>query len=197
MAEHCAKWTTAVSHGCLCAVALYSAVYTFQVNRGAAAGFFLQAITSAVGAACFLLAPLGLHLESLVVSGAWMSSVIGRPLLAFGFHWLHGDHSTANGTLVCGLLLAAGFHSFTAASRQMVAHSVTLAASISTLIISILVGNCYGILGSVTVGTTGLIPTMKADQLLLLWKDDVLNYALLVGMLAFQKAFRTLNLDLV
>ncbi|XP_078542673.1 transmembrane protein 276 [Lissotriton helveticus] len=191
------EWTTAVSHVLLSTVAVHSAVRTFEVNRGAAAGFLLQAITSALGAAGFLLVPLGLNLERLIETGAWMSSVIGLPLLAFGFHWLTGDHSTANLFLGCGLLLAPFFDYFTPESQHMVAHSMTLAVSVGILIISVLVGNLYGVLGSVTISVAGFISAMEIDWLLLLRKEDALNYTLLIGMLAFQKSFRTLNLDLL
>ncbi|KAB0396431.1 hypothetical protein E2I00_012073 [Balaenoptera physalus] len=83
------EWSSALSH-----LALGSA------NRGAAAGFLLQALAAAT-----MLAP-GLGTDEDCLAGAWVATVIGLPLLAFDFHWVNGDCSSANLLLGGGMVLA-------------------------------------------------------------------------------------------
>ncbi|XP_048693219.1 transmembrane protein 276 [Caretta caretta] len=196
MAGRPAEWSTALPSLGLCAVCLCSAVRTFQINRGAAAGFLLQAVAALVGAVGFFWTPLGLTLAADSQSGTWVSTVIGLPLLAFGFHWLNGDHSTANILLGGALLLATGLEYLTEEGRAMVAQSVTVVASITILILSIFTMNFYGILGSLVLSTAGLLSGVKVERLLVLRKEAVLSCLLAAGNLAFQWALRTQHLDL-
>ncbi|TFJ97949.1 protein spinster-like protein 1 [Platysternon megacephalum] len=196
MAIRAAEWSTALPSVGLGAVCLSSAVRTFQINRGAAAGFLLQALAALVGGVGFFWTPLGLTLAADSQSGTWVSTVVGLPLLAFGFHWLNGDHSTANILLGGALLLAAGLEYFTEEGRAMVAQSVTVVASITVLILSIFTMNFYGILGSLVLSTAGLLSGVKVETLLMLRKEAVLSCLLAAGNLAFQWAFRTQHLDL-
>ncbi|XP_067416218.1 transmembrane protein 276 [Emydura macquarii macquarii] len=196
MAGRPAEWSSALSSVGLCAVCLSSAVRTFQINRGAAAGFFLQALAALVGAVGFFWTPLGLSLAADSQSSSWVSTVIGLPLLAFGFHWLNGDHSTANILLGGALLLATGLEYFTEEGRAMVAQSVTLVASITILIISIFTMNFYGMLGSLVLSVAGLLSGVQAERLLMLRKEAVLSCLLAAGNLAFQWALRTQHVDL-
>uniref|UniRef100_A0A8C4YLU1 Transmembrane protein 276 n=1 Tax=Gopherus evgoodei TaxID=1825980 RepID=A0A8C4YLU1_9SAUR len=183
-----AAWGRALPSLGLGAVCLSSAVRTFQINRGAAAGFLLQAL------AAFFWTPLGLTLAADSQSGTWVSTVIGLPLLAFGFHWLNGDHSTANMLLGGALLLAAGLEYFSEEGRAMVAQSVTVVASITILILSIFTMNFYGILGSLVLSTAGLLSGVKVETLLMVRKEAVLSCLLAAGNLAFQWALRTQHL---
>ncbi|CAM5107426.1 unnamed protein product [Natator depressus] len=196
MAGRPAEWSTALPSLGLCAVCLCSAVRTFQINRGAAAGFLLQALAALVGAVGFFWTPLGLTLAADSQSGTWVSTVIGLPLLAFGFHWLNGDHSTANILLGGALLLATGLEYLTEEGRAMVAQSVTVVASITILILSIFTMNFYGILGSLVLSTAGLLSGVKVERLLVLRKEAILSCLLAAGNLAFQWALRTQHLDL-
>uniref|UniRef100_A0A8C0H3Y4 Cysteine and histidine rich 1 n=2 Tax=Chelonoidis abingdonii TaxID=106734 RepID=A0A8C0H3Y4_CHEAB len=86
MAGWPAEWGTALSSLGLCAVCLSSAVRTSQINRGAAAGFLLQALAALVGAVGFFWTPLGLTLAADSHSGTWVSTVIGLPLLCTNGH---------------------------------------------------------------------------------------------------------------
>lgn len=94
---------------------------------------------------------------------AWPCAVAGLPLLVFGFYWLNGDHTTANSLLGGALLLAVGADYFTEEGKAMVAHSVTTLASVTLLIISVLTGNAYGVVGSLLVGTAGLLAGTQRD----------------------------------
>ncbi|KAJ7338240.1 hypothetical protein JRQ81_010959 [Phrynocephalus forsythii] len=179
----------------LCAVCLASAVQTFQINRGAAAGFLLQALISMVEAGTLLATHLGLGAEwakSPAQDVAWVSTVAGLPLLVFGFHWLHGDCSTANTLLAGALLLTGGWGSFTEEGKVLVAHSVSAVASITILIVSVFTGNPWGIVGSLLVGFSGLLTGTKGPWPLLpaLRKRGILPCITAVANFALQRALQ-------
>ncbi|MEE6518713.1 hypothetical protein FKM82_029877 [Ascaphus truei] len=179
----------------VCAVSLFAAGRTLQVHRAAAAGFLLQGLASAFGTACFLLPALHSDIDTLLHSGIWTAAVIGLPLLAFAFFWLNGDHSTANVILGTALLLAAGSGYLTRESRGMAAHAANAAASLSIVVVSIFTGNGYGIMGSVVLGTVGLMSSLKAERILLLPKVVACNYVVAAAFLAFACALRSHHCD--
>lgn len=129
-------------------------------------------------------------------AGTWVSTVIGFPLLAFGFHWLNGDHSTANVLLGGALLLAAGFEHFTEEGRALVVQSATVVTCISILTLSIFTMNFYGLLGGLVLSLVGLLSGMQVETLLTLRKEAVLSCLLAAGNLACHWALRTQHLDL-
>ncbi|XP_074842612.1 transmembrane protein 276 [Carettochelys insculpta] len=196
MAGQHAEWSTAVPSLGLCTVCLIAAVRTLQINRGAAAGFLLQALVSFVGSAGFFCTPLGLPVAVDSQSATWVSTVIGFPLLAFGFHWLNGDHSTANILLGGALLLAMGSGYFTEESRAMLAQSVAVVASITILILSLFTMDFCGLLGSLALSTAGVLLGVKAERLLMLRKEAVLSCLLAAGNLACQWALQRQHLEL-
>ncbi|XP_061463135.1 transmembrane protein 276 isoform X2 [Rhineura floridana] len=176
----------------LCGVCLGSAAQTFQINRGAAAGFLLQAVVPLLDTAALLPAPLGLSLESArcCPDDAWVCTVVGLPLLAFGFHWLNGDCSTANVLLGGALLLAGGSDYYSEEGRAMVAHSVRSVASITILIVSVFTGNAYGIVGSLLLGMAELLVETQLQQLLVLRKGDALCGLMAAANLALRWALQ-------
>ncbi|KAJ6624814.1 hypothetical protein lerEdw1_014809 [Lerista edwardsae] len=180
----------------LCALCLGSAARTFQINRGAAAGFLLQALVPLVEMAVLLPAPLGLGWDARSPEDSWASTVVGLPLLAFGFHWLNGDCSTANVLLGGALLLAGGSGCFSEEGKALVAQSVTAVASITILIVSVFTGNACGILGGLLVGTAGLLAGSKLQQLLTVRKRDLLHYLMAAASLTLQRALRTQHQEL-
>ncbi|XP_042317472.1 uncharacterized protein LOC121927699 [Sceloporus undulatus] len=198
-------WPDVVAEGLsnllLCTVCFRSAVRTFQISRGAAAGFLLQALVPLVEMVTLIPIPLGLGLEPpksplLPEEGAWVSTVVGLPLLAFGFHWLNGDCSTANTLLGGALLLAGGWHYFTEEGQAMVSHSATAVASITILIISVFTGNACGVAGSLLVGTAGLLAGTKLQHLLILEKKDALRCLMAAANLALRWALQTQQQEL-
>ncbi|XP_030076023.1 transmembrane protein 276 isoform X2 [Microcaecilia unicolor] len=195
MTDKCCELSVIVSHILLFIVSLGATKGTYQVNRGAAAGFLLQALTSVLRSAYCLFNPVGLNLEDLLPAASWIFTVIGLPLLAFGFHWLSGDHSTANTILGGGVLLAAGFEYFTEDGRTMMAYAVIATTSVSILIVSIFTGNAYGILGSMALSAAGLLSTVKTEALLVLRKEAALDCVLAAGTLAFQRSLKIQYLD--
>ncbi|XP_028918397.1 cysteine and histidine-rich protein 1 isoform X2 [Ornithorhynchus anatinus] len=98
MADKLAEWSPVVSNVLLCAVSLSSAIQTAQVNRGVAAGFLLQALAAGLVAASTL-SP-GLWPDVDPQAGAWVATVIGFPLLAFGFHWCTNGHLMCAGCFI-------------------------------------------------------------------------------------------------
>ncbi|XP_043923356.1 uncharacterized protein LOC122798471 [Protopterus annectens] len=183
---------TVISNLLLCCVALHSAHQTFQINRGSAAGFLLEACASALGTfAVFIpdLAPLQQH-------AFWVAVIIGMPLLAFGFHWLCNDHSTANTLLISGLILGVSSDHITVETCAILSHTLCMLTLISILIVSIFTANWYGIFGSVLMHTACLFSVIKGQQLLALRKDSAVNCILSVGLLLMQCAVKKQHSDL-
>ncbi|XP_014383036.1 cysteine and histidine-rich protein 1 [Alligator sinensis] len=196
MAGKPSEWSSVLSNAVLCVVSLSSAVRTSEVNRGAAAGFLLQALAALLGAAGALWPSLGLSLEADSPPNSWVSTVVGLPLVAFGFHWLNGDHSTANLLLGGALLLAAGSGYLTEEGRTVVARSVALVTAITILILSVFTTNACGMLGSLALGAAGLLSGAGLDGLPLLAEEDAVCYLLAAGSLALQQALRTQHREL-
>ncbi|XP_038616143.1 cysteine and histidine-rich protein 1 isoform X3 [Tachyglossus aculeatus] len=98
MADKLVEWSPMLSNLLLCAVSLSSAVQTAPVNRGVAAGFLLQALAAGLVAA----SPLspGLWPDADPRAGAWVATVVGFPLLAFGFHWCTNGHLMCAGCFI-------------------------------------------------------------------------------------------------
>ncbi|KAM4689304.1 transmembrane protein 276 [Discoglossus pictus] len=181
MAPSSTDVSVVLSHLVLFVGCLFSATHTLQVHRGAAAGFLLHGVTSM---ACFLFPALQEDHDTDLNAGTWVATMIGLPLLAFIFFWLHGDRSTANMMLGSGILLAAASGHMTADNRYMATHLVTAASSLSILIISIFTANWFGIMGGLALSTVGLLSSMKVENLVLLPKVVASNYVLTAALLS-------------
>uniref|UniRef100_A0A8D2ITX3 Uncharacterized protein n=1 Tax=Varanus komodoensis TaxID=61221 RepID=A0A8D2ITX3_VARKO len=157
--------TGALSSLLLCAVCLVSSIQTVQINRGAAAGFLLQALVPLMKMATGLTTPLGLGAASAPEppEAGWVSPVVGLPLLAFGFHWLNGDRSTG---------------------KAVATHSVTLVAAVTILIVSVFTSNAYGVLGSLLVGAAGLLAGTGLPLAVAARQGDILHGLMAAANLA-------------
>ncbi|XP_056409143.1 transmembrane protein 276 [Hyla sarda] len=175
-----------MSRSILCAVSFVSAFRTLQVHRGASAGFLLHGLSSVLGVVCLLLPGLSVDCSRL-----WVSSIIGLPLLVFSFFWLNGDHFTANLALMCALLLAACSPQLTYDTRLVGMHLTHAGASLSILVISVFTGNRTGLLGSLALGTWGLISFLDTGRVKPLCIQVGADCALGAAILAFQMALKT------
>ncbi|XP_048338509.1 uncharacterized protein TMEM276 [Sphaerodactylus townsendi] len=180
----------------LCAVCLRCAMQTYQIHRGAGLGFFLQALVPLLETAAPFTALLGLDRVLRSPDGTWATTLVGLSLLAFAFHWLNGDHSTANVLLGGVLLLTAGSDYLTEESKAVATHSVSILASVTILIVSIFTGNAYGIAGSLLAGTASLLAGTQLQQLLMLRKRDVLRCLMAAANLTWQRALQTQHREL-
>ncbi|XP_015274554.1 PREDICTED: uncharacterized protein LOC107117036 [Gekko japonicus] len=180
----------------LCAVCLSSAMETCQIHRGAAAGFLLQALAPLLESAAPFAAPLGLGWVSESLDSAWISTAVGLSLLAFAFHWLSGDHCTANILLGGVLLVAASSGYLREEGKAMAAHSVTMVASVTILIVSVFTGNAYGIAGSLLAGTAGVLAGTELQRLLILRKRDVLCCLMAAANLTWRWALQVQHQEL-
>lgn len=168
-----------LSRSSLCAVCLFSALRTLQVHRGAAAGFLLFSLASVLPG------------PPVVSSSLWAPSVIGLPLLVFSFFWLNGDHFTANLALMCALTLAACSRQLTHDTRLVAAHLTSAGATLSILVISVFTGNRYGLLGSLALGTWGVLTFLDAGEVTPFSTEVAADCMLGTTFLAFQMALRT------
>ncbi|XP_069322842.1 transmembrane protein 276 [Eulemur rufifrons] len=179
------EWSTALSYLALGAVSLHAAMSTAQVSRGAAAGFLLQVL-----AATTMLAPgLGTHEDCL--AGAWVATVIGLPLLAFDFHWVNGDRSSANLLLGGGMVLAVAGDHLGPEGRSVAGQAMLLVVAVTILIVAVFTANTYGMWGGVMLAVAGLLSRLEEDRLLLLPKEDVCRWALAAGSWAYCRALHT------
>ncbi|XP_037659124.1 cysteine and histidine-rich protein 1-like [Choloepus didactylus] len=183
------EWSTALSHLALAVVSLHAAMCTAQASRGAAAGFLLQALA----ATATVLAP-GLGMDEDCVAGAWVATVIGLPLLAFDFHWVNGDHSSANLLLGGGMVLAVAGEHLGAEGRSVAGQAVLLVVSVTILIVAVFTANTYGMWGGAMLGVAGLLSRLEEDKLLLP-KEDAGRWALAVGSWAYCRALHTQHLQ--
>ncbi|OCT73553.1 hypothetical protein XELAEV_18036532mg [Xenopus laevis] len=179
------------------AVCLWAACHSFQEHRGAAAGFFLQGLASILASGCFL-APTLLHSDddSFLSSASWSATTIGLPLLAFSFFWINGDHSTANMILSAALLLSASWDYMTPESRTFAAHASYVVSSLGILMVSIFTGNGYGVLGSLGLGTAGLLSSLKAEKILPVPLELTMNCLHATSFLSFSVALRNHQSDI-
>nr|KAF6270702.1 cysteine and histidine rich 1 [Myotis myotis] len=140
------EWSMALSHLALGVVSLHAALSTAQASRGAAAGFLLQALAAAT-----MLAP-GLGTDEDCLAGAWVATVIGLPLLAFDFHWVNGDRSSANLLLGGGMVLAVAGDHLGAEGRSVAGQAVVLVVAVTILIVAVFTTNTYGMWGGLMLG---------------------------------------------
>lgn len=183
------EWSTVLSHLALGVVSLYAAVSSVQSSRGAAAGFLLQALA----AATTLVPGLGTHEDCL--AGAWVATVIGLPLLAFDFHWVNGDRSSANLLLGGGMVLAVAGDQLGPEGCSVAGQAVLLVVAVTILIVAVFTGNTYGMWGGTMLGAAGLLSRLEEDRLLLLPKEDVCRWALAAGSWAYCWALHTQRLQ--
>ncbi|MEJ1271577.1 cysteine and histidine rich 1 [Cricetulus griseus] len=163
------EWSTVLSHLVLAAVSLHAAVSSVQSSRGAAAGFLLQTF-----AAITMLAP-GLNTHEDCLAGAWVATVIGLPLLAFDFHWVNGDRSSANLLLGGGMVLAVAGDHLGPEGCSVAGQAVLLVVAVTILIVAVFTANTYGMWGGAMLGVAGLLSRLEEDRLLLLPKEDCTN----------------------
>ncbi|XP_053414782.1 transmembrane protein 276 [Nycticebus coucang] len=183
------EWSTALSHLVLGVVSLHAAVTTAQASRGAAAGFLLQVLADTT-----MLAPgLGTHEDCL--AGAWVATVIGMPLLAFDFHWVNGDRSSANLLLGGGMVLAVAGDHLGSDGRSVAGQAMLLVVAVTILIVAVFTANTYGMWGGAMLGAAGLLSRLEEDRLLLLRKEDVCRCALAAGCWAYCRALHTQRLQ--
>ncbi|XP_032079000.1 uncharacterized protein LOC116512560 isoform X2 [Thamnophis elegans] len=168
------------------AACLYSAARAFQINRGAAAGFFLQALGPLLETV-----PIGpLRHGAQPPDHSWPCTVVGLPLLAFGFHWLNGDCFTANVLLGGALMLAGGWGYFTEEAKAMVVHSVISVVTITIFIVSVFTGSSFGAVGSLLMGAAGLLPGTGLWPLLAPKETEALRCLMAAANLALCQALR-------
>ncbi|XP_049710002.1 transmembrane protein 276 [Loxodonta africana] len=182
-------WGTALSHLVLGVVSLHAAVCTAQASRGAAAGFLLQAVSSAT-----MLVP-GLGTDEDCLAGAWVATVISLPLLAFDFHWMNGDRSSANLLLGGGMVLAVAGDHLGSEGRSVAGQAVVLVVSVTILIVAVFTANTYGMWGGAMLGAAGLLSRLEEDRLLLLPKEDICRWALAAGSWAYCRALHIQHLQ--
>lgn len=183
------EWSTFLSQLVLGVVSLHAAVSSAQSSRGAAAGFLLQAL-----AAVTMLAPgLGTHEDCL--AGAWVATVIGLPLLAFDFHWVNGDRSSANLLLGGGMVLAVAGGHLGPEGCSVAGQAVLLVAAVTILIVAVFTANTYGVLGGVMLSAAGLLSRLEEDRLLPLPKEDICRWALATGSWAYCRALQAQRLQ--
>ncbi|XP_049621824.1 cysteine and histidine-rich protein 1 isoform X1 [Suncus etruscus] len=183
------EWSTALSYLALALVSLYAAVSTAQASRGAAAGFLLQALA----AASVLAGGLGTDEDGL--AGSWAATVISLPLLAFDFHWVNGDRSSANLLLGGGMVLAVAGGHLGAEARAVAGQAVVLVVAVTILIVAVFTTNTSGIWGGVVLGATGFLSRLDAESLLPLPKDDVCRWTLALGSWAYHRALHAQHLQ--
>ncbi|XP_036064439.1 cysteine and histidine-rich protein 1 isoform X2 [Onychomys torridus] len=179
------EWSTLLSHLVLAAVSLHAAVSSVQSSRGAAAGFLLQTF-----AAITMLAP-GLNTQEDCLAGAWVATVIGLPLLAFDFHWVNGDRSSANLLLGGGMVLAVAGDHLGPEGCSVAGQAALLVVAVTILIVAVFTANTYGMWGGAILGVAGLLSRLEEDRLLLLPKEDVCRWALAAGSWAYCRALQT------
>ncbi|KAI5929490.1 transmembrane protein 276 [Manis javanica] len=183
------EWSTALSHLVLGVVSLHAALSTVQTSRGAAAGFLLQALAAAT-----MLAP-GLATDENCLAAVWVATVIGLPLLAFDFHWVNGDSSSANLLLGGGMVLAVAGDHLGAEGRSVAGQAVVLVVAVTILIVAVFTTNTYGMWGGAMLGAAGLLSRLEEDKFLLLPKEDVCCWALAAGSWAYHQALHTQRLQ--
>ncbi|XP_075583537.1 LOW QUALITY PROTEIN: transmembrane protein 276 [Pelecanus crispus] len=182
-------WGWAPARALLCAVCLRGARRARQVTGGPAAGFLLQAMAAASDALEPLWAwgtPGGGPPTPL--PGAWVSAMLGQPLVAFGFHRLSGDRATANLLLGAAAALAPIAARLPEEGRLLAARAVTFLTAGSTLTLSVLTGNAPGVLGSLLMAAGNLLPAPGA-------RFEGHPWVLAAGNLALQRALRQLGVD--
>ncbi|XP_068280676.1 transmembrane protein 276 [Nyctibius grandis] len=155
------RW--ALSQAVLGAVCLLCARRARQVPGGPAPGFLLQALAAASDA----LEPLWPAGTSPRVPdplpGAWVSAMLGQPLVAFAFHRLHGDRATANLLLATAAALAPLAARLPEEGRLLAARAVTLVTAASVLTLAALTGNGAAALGALLLLAAGaLLPAPGA-----------------------------------
>ena len=86
----------------------------------------------------------GLGTDEDCLAGAWVATVIGLPLLAFDFHWVNGDCSSANLLLGGGMVLAVAGDHLGAEGRSVAGQAVVLVVAVTILIVAVFTTNSYG-----------------------------------------------------
>ena len=132
----------------------------------------------------------GLGTDEDCLAGAWVATVIGLPLLAFDFHWVNGDCSSANLLLGGGMVLAVAGDHLGAEGRSVAGQAVVLVVAVTILIVAVFTTNSYGMWGGVMLGAAGLLSRLEEDRLLLP-KEDICRWALAGGSWAYHRALHT------
>ncbi|KAM6350473.1 transmembrane protein 276 [Podargus strigoides] len=146
----------ALSQGLLCAVCLLCAHRARRVTGGPAAGFLLQALAAAsdtLESLCPSVSPGGDPLP-----GAWISAMLGQPLVAFGFHRLHGDTATANLLLGGAVAVTPAAAMLPEEGRLVAACGVTVLTATSLLILAALTANGVTAVGGLLLAVGNLLP---------------------------------------
>ena len=149
----------------------------------------------ALAAAATMLAS-GLGTDEDCLAGAWVATVIGLPLLAFDFHWVNGDCSSANLLLGGGMVLAVAGDHLGAEGRSVAGQAVVLVVAVTILIVAVFTTNSYGMWGGggEMLGAAGLLSWLEEDRLLLP-KEDICRWALAGGSWAYHRALHTQRLQ--
>ncbi|KAM6125780.1 LOW QUALITY PROTEIN: transmembrane protein 276 [Pterocles gutturalis] len=173
-----------LSGALLCAVCLLGARRARQVTGGPAAGFLLQALA----AASDTLTPLwpsgdpNGDPDGDPLPGAWVSAMLGQPLVAFAFHRLSGDRATANLLLGTAAVLAPAAARLPEEGRLLAARAVTFLTAASVLTLFLLTANGAGVL-ALLLGAGNLLPAPGT-------RHHGHPWVLAAGNLALQRALR-------
>ncbi|XP_078281884.1 transmembrane protein 276-like [Rhinoraja longicauda] len=142
------EWSFAAASFLLFTVSLLAFRRTRKVNMGLAAGFLLQGFAGALGA----ILGLGLGGSSRGWGAGWhrqtrwACSVLGLPLLSFGYHWSSGERAAANALLSGGVVAAA-----LSGPAGPAASAVAAAAPLSMLATALLTADGWACAGSLAL----------------------------------------------
>ncbi|XP_067855755.1 transmembrane protein 276-like [Heptranchias perlo] len=179
--------SVAVSNFLLCAVALMAAYRARKVNLGSAAGFLMQACAGFLGSIYSCSQAPSALLTQCQREMHRVATVIGLPLLSFGFHWLNGDRLAANSAVTGGIVAAACSDYLGEESRELAVRTAIAAPLLSVLAVCIFTANLCG----VAVSLSGVVREIGPGRLLGLKKADLLNFLLTSGIVALQRALDT------
>ena len=76
----------------------------------------------------------GLGTDEDCLAGAWVATVIGLPLLAFDFHWVNGDCSSASLLLGGGMMLAVAGDHLGADGHSVAGQAVVLVVAVTLVL---------------------------------------------------------------
>uniref|UniRef100_UPI00398F7851 transmembrane protein 276-like n=1 Tax=Pristiophorus japonicus TaxID=55135 RepID=UPI00398F7851 len=185
------EWSVAITSFLLCAVSLLAAHRARKVNLGSAMGFLMQACVGALGTVHSCTAAPARLLTSGQREARWLATVVGLPLISFGFHWLNEDRLAANSVLTGGILAAACCGHLAEESRATAARAALAAPLLSVLAACIFTANLCGVAGCMAVCLAGEATELLPGGLPGLKLADVQNLLLSSGVLALQRALDT------
>ncbi len=183
MAEDHSQFSTAVSDALLALSSFHASIVLSSTNVSGLGGFLFIGLAACCGVQRFCMK----HPDEKSISRhtylSWLASVLGLSCIAAAYYRSQGIPIVANAHIACAIAVVMLRSQLSENVLHVATEIVSSGAVVSTLLLSLLMFNPFGIIGAMVYAVAGLVIGTEGDLYGIL-RVDLFHYALVLGNIA-------------